>query len=91
MLRRHAQGVGEQAADAAVEVPVREDAPELLLELRLELSLECFNVLNTDKTLTIENYYGRYRSKKWTQYSAYGKPLSIEAPRQFRAGVRLLF
>jgi hypothetical protein len=59
--------------------------------LRLELSLECFNALNTDKTLTIENYYGRYRRDTWTPYSAYGEPLSIEAPRQFRAGVRLLF
>ena len=60
-------------------------------EARLDLSLECFNVLNGDKPLTVENYYGRYRSGRWTPYSAYGDPLSIEAPRQLRAGLRLLF
>ena len=59
--------------------------------LRLELSLECFNVLNSDKPLTVENYYGRYRSGKWSPYAAYGQALSIEAPRQLRAGLRLLF
>jgi hypothetical protein len=59
--------------------------------LRLELSLECFNLLNTGKALTVDNYYGRYRSGKWSPYSAYGEALSIEAPRQLRAGVRLTF
>ncbi|MBP7677809.1 MAG: hypothetical protein KBB14_15965, partial [Thermoanaerobaculia bacterium] len=67
--------------------------------LRLELSLECFNVLNGDKPLTVENYYGRYRvgddeknePDYWQSYSAFGRPLSIEAPRQLRAGLRLLF
>ncbi len=59
--------------------------------LRLDLSLECFNALNTDKTLTIENYYGRYRSSGWSTYANFGAPTSIEAPRKFRAGVRLSF
>jgi hypothetical protein len=58
---------------------------------RMDLSLECFNVLNTSKALTIENYYGRYRSGRWTPYAAYGDATSIEAPRIFRAGVRLTF
>ncbi len=68
-------------------------------EARLDLSLECFNVLNTDKPLSVENYYGRYRvgdeeegiPDYWQTYSAFGAPLSIEAPRQLRAGVRLIF
>ena len=59
--------------------------------LRLELSLECFNVFNTGKALSVDNYYGRYRSGRWSPYSAYGEALSIEAPRQLRLGARLTF
>ncbi|MDL1948606.1 TonB-dependent receptor [Acidobacteria bacterium ACD] len=58
---------------------------------RLELSLECFNLLNTGKTLTVENYYGRYRSSGWTRSASYGEALSIESPRQLRLGARFTF
>ena len=58
---------------------------------RAELSLECFNVLNTGKTLTLDTYYARYRSGKWQLQANYGNPTAIETPRQLRAGVRLLF
>jgi len=59
--------------------------------LRLELSLECFNVLNTGKALDVDNYYGRYRSSTWRPNPTYGMPLAIERPREFRAGLRLQF
>ena len=59
--------------------------------VRLELSLECFNTLNTGKTLDLDNYYGRYRRNAWTKNSTYLTPLAIERPREFRAGFRLLF
>lgn len=59
--------------------------------LRLELSLECFNALNTDKTLIVDDYYGRYRRDTWTKNGTYGNPLSIERPREIRAGLRLMF
>ena len=58
---------------------------------RLELSLECFNVLNTGKVLTVDTYYGRYRSGAWSKYAGYGDALSVEAPRQLRAGARFTF
>lgn len=58
---------------------------------RVELSLECFNTFNTGKTLTVDEYYGRYRSGRWNVSSTYGDSLSIEAPRQFRVGARFTF
>ena len=60
-------------------------------ETRLDLSLECFNVLNTGETLTIDDYYGEYRSGTWRKNSTYGATLSIETPRQFRLGARFSF
>jgi hypothetical protein len=66
-------------------------AVKLVGALRLELSLECFNALNTSKTLDLDTYYGRYRKGTWTPNSTYGMPLAIERPREFRAGLRLQF
>ncbi len=60
-------------------------------EARLDLSLECFNVLNNGETLTIDDYYGEYRSGTWLTNSTYGAALSIETPRQLRLGARLSF
>jgi hypothetical protein len=59
--------------------------------LRLELSLECFNVLNTGETLDLDTYYGRYRKGKWNPNATYLTPLAIERPRELRAGLRLQF
>lgn len=59
--------------------------------LRLEFSLECFNVLNTGKTLDLDTYYARYRSGRWQLQSNYGNPTAIERPRELRAGLRLNF
>ncbi len=59
--------------------------------MRLDLALEGFNVLNTDKALTVDTYYGRYRSAKWTKSSTYGVATSIETPRQIRASARFTF
>lgn len=58
---------------------------------RLDLSLECFNVLNTGKALSVDDYYGEYRSGTWRKNSTYGATLSIESPRQLRAGARFSF
>ena len=62
-------------------------------ESRLDLSLECFNVLNTGETLTVDDYYGQYRggSTGWRTNATYGAALSIETPRQFRLGARFSF
>jgi hypothetical protein len=59
--------------------------------VRLELSLECFNTLNESTTLNLDTYYGRYRKGAWSKNATYGTPLSIERPREFRAGFRLQF
>ena len=40
--------------------------------VRLDLSLEAFNLLNTGKALTVDTYYGRYRRSVWTPSSTYG-------------------
>jgi hypothetical protein len=64
---------------------------QIAKSFRLDLSLECFNVLNTGKVLEVDNYYGRYRSNKWTKVSSFGETLSIETPRQFRVGARFTF
>ena len=58
---------------------------------KLELSLECFNVLNKGTILDNYNRYGEYRSGTWRPASNYGDPYTIENPRQFRAGVRFMF
>jgi hypothetical protein len=59
--------------------------------LRLELSLETFNLLNTGKALSVDDLYGRWRKGVWQTYSTYGTPTSIEKPREIRAGARLTF
>jgi hypothetical protein len=59
--------------------------------LRLELSLECFNLLNGDTALAVDDYYGRVRGSGWTKNSNYGNPTAIERPRELRAGARLTF
>jgi hypothetical protein len=59
--------------------------------LRLDLSLEAFNLLTTGKALTVDTYYGRYRRNVWTRSSTYGVATSIERPREIRAGVRVSF
>ena len=59
--------------------------------LHLDLSLECFNVLNTNKALTVDTYYGRYRHDVWTPNPTYGQATSIEPPREVRLGARLTF
>ncbi len=64
---------------------------KIAAESRLELSLECFNVLNTGKVLTVDNYYGEYRSGTWRKYAGYADALSIESPRQLRMGARFTF
>lgn len=60
-------------------------------ESRLDLSLECFNVFNTGETLTLDDYYGEYRSGTWRKNVTYGAALSIETPRQLRLGARFSF
>ena len=62
-------------------------------DARLDLSLECFNVLNTGETLTVDDYYGQYRggSTGWRTNATYGAALSIETPRQLRLGARFSF
>ncbi len=64
---------------------------KLVDSLRLELSLECFNALNTARVLDVDAYYARYRSGSWRLQSTYGTPLAIERPREIRAGLRLIF
>ena len=59
--------------------------------MRLELSLETFNLLNSDTALAVDDYYGRVRGSGWTKNSNYGKPTAIERPREIRAGARLTF
>jgi len=62
---------------------------------KLELSLECFNALNKGTVLDNYNRWGTYDARPsrqtWTKASNYGDPYTIEAPRQFRAGVRFNF
>jgi hypothetical protein len=60
---------------------------------KLELSLECFNVLNSDTVLSVSGRWGDYRLSNgtWTPRSAYGSATAIENPRQLRAGLRLEF
>ena len=60
-------------------------------DTRLDLSLECFNVLNTGEALTLDDYYGEYRSGTWRPNATYGAALSIETPRQLRLGARFSF
>lgn len=62
---------------------------------RLELSLECFNVLNKGTVLDNYNRWGTYDARSsrqtWTKASNYGDPYTIEQPRQVRAGARFTF
>ena len=62
---------------------------------RVELSLECFNLLNSDTALAVDDYYGRVRPNstggRWTLNSNYGNATAIEKPREIRAGARFQF
>jgi hypothetical protein len=59
--------------------------------LHLDLSLECFNTLNSSTVLAVDSYYGRVRGSGWTKNSNYGAATAIEKPREIRAGARLTF
>ncbi len=68
---------------------------KLAAQTKVELSLECFNVLNKGTVLDNYNRWGTYDARPsrqtWTESSTYGDPYIIEAPRQFRAGFRFMF
>ncbi len=59
--------------------------------VRVEFSLECFNLLNGDTALAVDDYYGRIRPSSFTKNSTYGNATAIERPRELRAGARLTF
>lgn len=62
---------------------------------RVQLSLECFNVLNADTVLSVSGRWGEYRYGNATPWrprgAAYGSASTIESPRQLRAGIRIDF
>ena len=61
--------------------------------MRLELSLECFNVTNEDTVLRVAGRWGDYRlsTGAWSRTGSYGTASQIESPRQIRAGIRFEF
>ncbi len=68
--------------------------------MRVEFSLECFNLLNQDTALAVDDYYGRIGKVRhedgtttieWIKNSNYGVATAIEKPREIRAGARLSF
>jgi len=67
--------------------------PKLAGALKLTVSGEVFNVLNTDTMLTVYDRYGKYKisSDTWSETGTYGTPASIENPRAVRLGIRLEF
>ena len=67
--------------------------PSLSKTLKLTVSGEVFNVLNNGTMLDTYNRWGSYNAKRntWSSRSDYGTPYTIEAPRQFRLGVRVEF
>ncbi|HPW56680.1 MAG: TonB-dependent receptor [Thermoanaerobaculaceae bacterium] len=62
--------------------------------MRVQLSLECFNVFNSDTVLSVSGRYGDWSPSKGfptKPRAQYGTGTSIEAPRQLRAGIRIDF
>jgi hypothetical protein len=69
--------------------------PKLGGKLRMTVSAEVFNVTNSSTTLGVDGQWGTLDARPgrntWVEYDTYGQVEAIEAPRQYRAGIRFEF
>jgi hypothetical protein len=69
--------------------------PKLSGKLRMTVSAEVFNVTNSSTTLGVNGQWGTLDARPskniWDDNDEYGQVQAIEAPRQYRAGIRFEF